>query len=168
MKMAKLWLLALLLAAGAAMAGDRYVPIEQRLSAEQRRATGIDTLSVEQLAALNKILSGEHEYAQIEATAKAEAELKSKPQGDPAAAGGTLAGFNDEPIRSRLVGSVSGWEPGTEFKLENGQTWKVLKGNMKLRKPMQAPEIIVVPGLMGRWFLQVHEDFPKARVYRID
>ena len=67
-----------------------------------------------------------------------------------------------------MVRAVGGWEPGTEFKLENGQTWKVLKGSMKLRKPMQAPEIIVVPGLMGRWFLKVHEDFPKARVYRID
>jgi predicted phosphodiesterase len=79
-----------------------------------------------------------------------------------------LAGFNDEPIRSRAVGSISGWEPGTEFKLENGQTWKVLKGSMKLRKPMSAPEILVVPGLMGRWFLQVDEDLPKARVYRVD
>lgn len=54
------------------------------------------------------------------------------------------------------------------FELENGQSWKVLKGYMTLKKPMQAPEIIVVPGLAGRWFLQVHEDFPKARVYRID
>jgi hypothetical protein len=52
--------------------------------------------------------------------------------------------------------------------LENGQQWKVLKGAMKLRKPLQAPEIVVVPGIAGRWFLQVDEDMPKARVYRID
>jgi hypothetical protein len=25
-----------------------------------------------------------------------------------------------------------------------------------------------VPGIAGRWFLQVDEDMPKARVYRID
>jgi len=54
------------------------------------------------------------------------------------------------------------------FSLENGQQWKVLKGSMKLRAPMQAPEIVVVPGIAGRWFLQVDEDLPKARVYRID
>ena len=56
----------------------------------------------------------------------------------------------------------------TIFELENGQRWKVLKGNMKLRKPMLSPDIIVVPGIAGRWFLQVDEDLPKARVYRID
>jgi hypothetical protein len=44
----------------------------------------------------------------------------------------------------------------------------VLKGEMKLRRPMQAPEVLVVPGLAGRWFLQVDEDLPKARVYRTD
>ena len=39
---------------------------------------------------------------------------------------------------------------------------------LTLRKPLEAPEILVVPGVAGRWFLQVHEDYPKARVYRID
>jgi hypothetical protein len=32
---------------------------------------------------------------------------------------------------------------------------------------MQAPEIVVVPGIAGRWFLQMDQDLPKARVYRI-
>ena len=165
----KVWivLLALLLAATAASAADRYVPIERRLTAEQRHATGIDTLSKEQLTALNAVLSGEQNAVRLEEQARVEAEAKTRPA-PGAPQGGTLAGFNAEPIRSRLVGSVASWEPGTEFRLENGQTWKVLKGNMKLRKPMQAPEILVVPGLMGRWFLQVDEDLPKARVYRVD
>jgi hypothetical protein len=61
---------------------------------------------------------------------------------------------------------VEGWAPGTVFELENGQLWKVLKG--ELRKALQSPEIVVVPGIAGRWFLQVDEDMPKARVYRID
>jgi hypothetical protein len=39
---------------------------------------------------------------------------------------------------------------------------------MRLHAPMQAPEIVVAPGIAGRWFLQVDEDLPKARVYRID
>jgi hypothetical protein len=39
---------------------------------------------------------------------------------------------------------------------------------MKLRKPYDAPDILLVPGIAGRWFLQVDEDLPKARVYRID
>ncbi|MBP6596658.1 MAG: hypothetical protein KA187_05475 [Arenimonas sp.] len=67
-----------------------------------------------------------------------------------------------------MKGRVSGWAPGTEFALENGQVWKVLKGSRTLDEPVESPEILVVPGLAGRWFLQVHEDLPKARVYRID
>jgi hypothetical protein len=54
------------------------------------------------------------------------------------------------------------------FALENGQQWKVLKGSMRLRKALQSPETVVVPDFAGRWFLQVDEDMPKARVYRID
>ena len=77
-------------------------------------------------------------------------------------------GLDDQPIKSRVRGQVSGWEPGTVFALDNGQQWKVLKGNMKLPKTLDAPEIVVVPGIAGRWFLQVDEDMPKARVYRID
>jgi hypothetical protein len=140
-----------------ALAKQAYVNIEQRLTEEQRHATGIDTLSPAQLAALNAVLRDQEEVVEASAVQRSEQ-----------AGGGSLAGFNDEPIKSRLKGSVISWEPGTVFELENGQRWKVLKGYMKMRKEMQAPEIIVVPGLAGRWFLQVDEDLPKARVYRID
>ena len=40
----------------AASAATPYVPLEQRLSAEQLRETGLYTLSAEQLAALNRVL----------------------------------------------------------------------------------------------------------------
>lgn len=132
--------------------------IEQRLSADEMHEAGLDTLSAAQLAALNRLLREKPApgTAAPSTTAKApEAER-------------TYIGLDDKPIRSRLKGDVAGWEPGTVFVLENGQQWKVLKGHMKLRAPMQAPEIVVVPGVAGRWFLQVHEDLPKARVYRID
>ena len=149
-------LLLLLLLAGAAVAKEAYVDIEKRMDAEQRRSTGIERLSAAELAALNAFLRGQEQEV---------AEVARK---DVAAGGGTMAGFNDEPIVSRLKGEVSSWEPGTVFELENGQRWKVLKGWMKLPEPLQSPQIRVVPGLAGRWFLQVHEDYPKARVYRLD
>lgn len=151
-------LLALLLTPIAATAGQPYVNIEQRLTAEQQRATGLDTLSPVQLELLNRLLR--EESAKV---AKAE---ESSRQDPPRMA--SYIGLDDKPIRSRLTGSVGGWEPGTVFELENGQQWKVLKGSMKLRNILQTPEVVVVPGVAGRWFLQVDEDSPKARVYRID
>jgi hypothetical protein len=146
----------LLAASFVAWAEQPYVDIEQRLTAAERHEAGLDTLSPAQLAALNRLLREKAGVAKPQ---------ESPAAGEPGAA--SYIGLDDKPIHSRLRDSVSGWEPGTVFELENGQQWKVLKGSMKLRKPMQAPEIVVVPGIAGRWFLQVDEDLPKARVYRI-
>jgi hypothetical protein len=155
---AKLVFVLMLLMPFTASAKQSYVDIEKRLTAEQLHATGLDTLSPEQLTLLNGLLQEDVSNAVAASKTEAETERGSS----------SLIGLNDEPIRSRVKGNVSGWEAGTEFVLENGQTWKVLKGSMKLRKPFQSPEIVVVPGIAGRWFLQVDEDLPKARVYRID
>ena len=158
---AKLLLAALLSSAPLIAMADDYVDLEQRLSAEQLRDTGLDTLSADQLKLLNSLLRADV----VKAVEASKVDLREERASTGAS---SLIGFNDEPIRSRVKGSVAGWEPGTVFELENGQSWKVLKGSMKLRKPFEAPEIVVVPGIAGRWFLQVDEDMPKARVYRID
>ena len=158
--------LMLLLASFAIPAKPPYVDIEQRLSAGQLRATGLDRLSPEQLELLNDLLRDD--VAKAAEAGKAEARTEARTQARTESASSSLIGLNDAPIRSRVKGQVPGWEPGTVFELENGQNWKVLKGEMKLRKPFESPEIVVVPGIAGRWFLQVDEDLPKARVYRID
>ncbi|WP_293712115.1 hypothetical protein [Stenotrophomonas sp. UBA7606] len=130
-----------------------YVPLENRLSAEQLQQVG---LSAQQLQLLNRMLS---------------ATEAATPTSTPSSAGVVPApmqiGLEEGPVHSRVQGEVTGWEPGTVFVLENGQQWKVLKGQMRLRNRLQAPEIEVIPGIAGRWFLQVDEDLPKARVYRI-
>lgn len=165
----RIWLGVLVLGLLPALAWAQapYVKLEQRLSAEQLRATGLDTLTPEQLALLNSLLD-EQAAATVQAVraeAKAEAAAAGT-QRDPDPS--RFIGLSDGPITSRAKGTISGWEPGTEFVLENGQVWKVLKGQMKLRKPIESPEVVLVPGIAGRWFLQVDEDLPKARVYRID
>ncbi len=154
------WLLVLVLAFTpfAAKTEQRYVDIEQRLTAEQRHATGVDTLSTEQLALLNRLLREQPTTP---------AKVESQPS-EPQSARPSFVSSDNTPIKSRLQRSVDGWEPGTVFTLENGQKWKVLKGSVKLPNTLQAPEIIVVPGIAGRWFLQVSEDMPKARVERIE
>ncbi|KAF1709232.1 hypothetical protein CSC70_10410 [Pseudoxanthomonas kalamensis DSM 18571] len=150
---------ALLLALSAPAPAAEYVRIEQRLSPEQMRQTGLDRLSVEQLELLNQLL-------QMPATASATT------AGDVATASddGSLAfiGLGQASIHARARGRVEGWEPGSVFELDNGQRWQVLKGKLRLREPVESPEILLVPGIAGRWFLQVDEDLPKARVFRID
>lgn len=145
----------------AAMAEPPYINVEQGLTAEQLRVTGLDTLSPAQLEALNRLLRDK--AANVVSAVNA-----GESDGESERSSASYIGLDDKPINSRLKGAVSGWEPGTVFELENGQQWKVLKGSMKLRKALQSPEIVVVPGVAGRWFLQVDADLPKARVYRID
>lgn len=171
--MGKRFMLVLVLSAMslAAAAQQAYVAIEKRLSAEQLHETGLDTLSPQQLARLNALLRDDAAQAQSQTIAETRALLAKQPPvertGEQRGAMSYL-GMDVERITTRLEGSISGWEPGTEFHLANGQVWKVLKGQMKLRKPMESPEVVLVPGIAGRWFLQVNEDLPKARVYRID
>jgi len=148
-----------------------WIPLQQRLTPAQMHATGLDTLRPEQLALLDQLLRDQDVRVSSEAAnahADAAAGVSSSPVATHQAEPARYAGLAEEPIHSRLSGSVDGWAPGTEFKLDNGQVWKVLKGSMRLRKPLVAPEIVLVPGFAGRWFLQVDEDLPKARVYRID
>jgi hypothetical protein len=160
-----------------AIAQTPYVSIEERLTVGQLRSVG---LTAEQLDKLNRMLR-EAQAGQGATAATGGSDTVAPAMAAPAATNEaaarhdargrdetSLIGFNDKPIESRLKGSVSGWEPGTVFELENGQQWKVLKGALKLPKTLDAPEIVVVPGVAGRWFLQVVEGMPKARVYRID
>ena len=145
-------------------ADDGHVDLEQRFTPEQMHATGLDTLSRDQLALLNRLLREDTAKAVASVRAEAKADAGSERAAGPA----RLAGLDDGPITSRAEGRIEGWAPGTVFTLANGQQWKVLKGEVKLRQPLDAPEVTVVPGIAGRWFLEVVEDMPKARVYRID
>jgi hypothetical protein len=159
----------IVLMAGAVSAAEPYVPLEKRLSSEQLRETGLSTLSSEQLAKLNAILAGQlvTQSAPLP-TAPAAVAGSVPPAASSSAADRPLLGFNEKPIQARLKGTLTGWDEGTIFLLDNGQQWKVLKGRMKLPQALTDPAVKLVPGIAGRWFLQVSEDYPMARVYLIN
>jgi hypothetical protein len=78
-----------------------------------------------------------------------------------------FAGQQDGPQEAELAGTLEGWQPGTVFELRNGQHWQVLKGKWRLSEPLSNAPVTLVPGIMGRWFLQVDDNIPMARVQRI-
>jgi hypothetical protein len=151
-------LVALACVSSLAFASMPWIDLEKRFTPEQLHATGLDTLSATQLATLNRLLRNESEAASRQV---------ATPQDDKAERL-RFVGFDDAPIVSTLVGTLSGWEPGTEFQLANGQRWKVLKGHYKIGRPLEAPQVKIVPGVAGRWFFRIDDDAPGARVYRID
>lgn len=143
-----------------ALAQSDYRPLEQRLTREQMQATGLDRLSAEQLALLNTLLGDEH-VAQTEAI-RDEVEAKAQK-----ARGG---GNERDPIVSKIVGEFRGWSPGTQFQLDNGQRWRVTGTNdyyVRKADAVTAPAVVVMPGLVGGWYMQV-EGFPvKAKVQQV-
>lgn len=170
-----MWCVALACASFAVVAAAQWVDLEQRFTREQMHATGLDTLTAEQLATLNRLLREDAEtrtaaqpMAAPAAVAAASDDAAPVGAGAPKEGHGNWVGFNDEPVVSTLVGTLTGWEPGTEFVLANGQRWKVLKGHFTLNKPLVNPQVKVVPGAVGRWFFRIDDDTPGARVYRID
>lgn len=136
--------------AATAAAQAPYVAIEQRVDPQELARVG---LSPAQLQTLNRLLR--------------EADARSPAPPVAPAPAPMFPGLDDGPINATVTGQVDGWAPGTVFTLDNGQQWQVLKGEMKLKTSRSNPAIVVVPGIAGRWFLQVDEDLPKARVFRI-
>ena len=135
--------------AGAASAQRAYVPIEKRLSAEQMQATGLDALSSDQLALLNRLLS-EEQTAVIQETARSR---KPVPAG---------------PVHSAIKGSFRGWETGTVFELENGERWRVVDGEYFASKSIDNPKVTVRPGALSSWYLQVEGVSVGAKVKRVE
>ncbi len=145
--------------AATAAAQAPYVAIEQRVDAQALAEVG---LTPTQLQTLNRLLRDAESRAPAASAAESTATAAPVPTPAP-----MFAGLDEGPIEAHVTGTVDGWQPGTVFSLDNGQQWQVLKGEMKLRKPVSNPAIVVVPGIAGRWFLQVDPDLPKARVFRI-
>lgn len=143
-----------------AAAQQSYVNIEQRLSAEQMQATGLDALSSAQLALLNQLLSQE----QAVVAQQVEQSVRDEQKGKPAERA------SKEPISSTLKGSFSGWSNGTVLELENGQRWRVTEGNLSLGKgkTQQNPKVTIAPGLFSGWYLQVEGQNSSAKVQRLD
>ncbi|MGY3264088.1 hypothetical protein [Lysobacter sp. HA35] len=151
----------LLVASFGAVAAGRYVPISKRLTPEQIASTGMTRQQLEQLDAL--LEAADARDAATRTTSSVEADV-AKASTAPM----QYIGLDNAPIAAKVRGSVSGWSAGTVFELDNGQQWKVLKGTVKLSHAIDSPSVRLVPGVAGRWFFELDEDHPKARVYRID
>jgi hypothetical protein len=171
--------IALSLVSIGARADDRSEDLQERLTPQQMHDTGLDTLSPPQLELLNRLLrdtstpaatiAGEPDAPPINTSAPSPIFASTADNADPDIEP-ELAPYLDasgKSIARHVRGDVQSWAPGTVFELDNGHRWKVLKGAVTLRRKLHEPEVFLVPGVFGRWFLQVTEDMPKARVYRV-
>lgn len=147
-------LLALALLSPVAGAQDAYVDIEKRLSPAQMRETGLDRLSQEQLALLNRLLSDERASAVQQATVEARRAARAEaPRVAPAR----------QAFESAIQGPFTGWNVGTVFTLANGQRWRVVDGSYSTGR-VESPKVRLRPGLVSGFYLQVDGHSPSATV----
>lgn len=148
----------LLLAAAPLLASAQsFSTLEERMSAAQFSAAGLDKLSAEELAALNAWL--QQNVQQGNATAA------------PAAA--SRIGFDQDPtdgsgmVRSRLLGEFRGWEGKTVFPLENGQVWQQVGNDKWAGVKASDPTVVIEPAAFGSWRLKVDGYNTSTKVKRV-
>ena len=142
-----------------AFAGERtWVPIERRLSAEQLRATGLDSLSGEQLALLNRLLS-EDRAADLKAadTQRTQDEAGMRPKRSPA-----------QTVIATVPGSSRAWTQGQTLLLDNGQRWRVMDSGVNFPRAHTDPKVTIAPGMLGAWYLRMDDGTPPIKVQRVD
>lgn len=141
-----------------------FSSLEERMSAAEFRAAGLDKLSPEELEALNAWLRAKGVSGPSFGTmAPAPAPMDDR-RGFPISMGDN----GDGPIVSRIVGEFRGWDgAGTEITLENGQVWKSTDPAARLKVKLNDPAVVIRPGVLNAWFLQVEGYNAKVRVIRV-
>lgn len=155
---ARLLALALLLPlAGTALAQQK---IEQQMSYEQFKASGLDKLSAGELANLNAWLEGR---LQVE-SAKA-AEVARQESGDDRR--GLVVRESREPVSGAIAGAFTGFGKGRQYTLDNGQVWQQID-EASLSAKLDAPKVNITPSLLGgAWYMAVDGYNTRAKVQRV-
>ena len=148
----------------------------QQLTPEERQAAGIESLTAEQQAALDRAATRfaregarqAREEAKIEARKEAKSEAKAEVKAEASAG----VGFNprtgdDEVIRTRIAGKFNGWSKGTMFQLQNGQSWMAEAGDPRWFPTKMDPEVELRPAGFGSWKLFLVDGGLWVRVKRV-
>lgn len=126
----------------AALAAEQYVPLQQRMSAEEFKAAGLDKLSPDELKNLDAWLSGHGKVA-----TKVVDE-----NGKPVFyAAGEKAG----PIQAHVQGNFRGFTGHSQFTLDNGQVWEQADGTAFSCLSSDNPKVTIRRSLMGNWMAAV-------------
>jgi hypothetical protein len=71
-------------------------------------------------------------------------------------------------IDSAIDGDIDGWGPTTEFKLANGQVWRVIDGSDAVLPRMHDPKVRITRNMFGNMYLELPgtNNSPKVRRVR--
>ena len=135
--------------------------IEQQMSPEQFKATGLDRLSAEQLANLNAWLNGKLEIETAKAAETAKQKVVDEHRG--------FATFgSSDPITDRISGDFRGFGKGRTYTLDNGQVWEQVDDVRLAGARLTNPQVKITPTIIGNsWYLAVEDFNTRAKVQRV-
>lgn len=151
-------------AAGAAIA-QTAPPLQEQMTSAEFRAAGLDRLSADELAALNRWLQrrvGEQTAEAVEqAREEGRQEVVQKNRG-------FFHFGSEEPIESTISGEFRGFGKGRRYTLANGQVWEQTDGASLAGVRRQDIGVRIRPGAMGGWWMQVDGYNTTTRVQRVE
>jgi len=155
----------LLAASGSADAQRSFSTLEERMTAREFRDAGLDKLSDEELASLNRWI---RQRSLAEGEAIAPAANAARPSQVTEDRRGFTERGSDEPIRSRIEGTFEGWDGDTVFVLENGMVWQQSESGTFRPRTMEDPEVEIKQGFLGSvWYLKVEGYNTQVKVRRL-
>ena len=70
-------------------------------------------------------------------------------------------------LESTLVNEFKGWSAGTEFRLDNGQIWRVTESSYWSPREPAGKKVSVYPGALGSFFMEIEGVKPTPRVMNV-
>jgi hypothetical protein len=162
MRIAILLCILVALSAGAVQA-QTFSSLEERMSAAEFSAAGLDKLSPAELARLNAWLEANLPRGGASAVSAAPAPAEDR------------RGLRDrydskDAIISRIDGDFTGWDGGgprkTRFILQNGQIWEQIDTSVFVLRATD-PVVTIEPAMFDSWVLRVEGHNQAVRVKRV-
>jgi hypothetical protein len=72
-----------------------------------------------------------------------------------------------QAVDSTLVGDFDGWGPTTQFRLANGQVWRVTDGSSAVLERMSNPKVRIARNVFGTTFIEIDGTNNSAKVKRV-
>lgn len=143
-----------LLLATSALYAQQSTDLQDRMSADEFKAAGLDKLSPQELQQLNSWLQAHGKTVTKMVDASGAPVFYPKESGRP-------------KIAAHLVGRFSGWSGKNLFKLDNGQTWQQAESGSNICQQSDNPAVQIKPMILGSWLMYVEGCSIGLRVKRI-
>ncbi len=141
------------------MAQEAFSSVEERMTGQEFMEAGLDKLTDAELAALNQWLRA-HSVATLENATRPQSDYRGFENQ-------ALGEMDDSTIVSRLMGTFTGWDGDTVFRLENGMVWVQDEKETFRVEPTENPRVTIEQGMFRSWRLQVEGYNTSVRVARI-